>query len=196
MKKILIVLFVLGLGFSAFAQNLTLDYPITVRVASDPIDLQGITDTVSFGTLSFGQTALSNLPQGQPRSTVNNAGYATIDYTARAEITSGSWTLGSNPGANTAVLYGIFTYALGASDDPPGRDVLLGDFGTEDRLGGTAIRASNTVLTRNDETNPENRGNNVYTTMSFRSLRYRLDTPTSGDTSEQTITVTIGAIAL
>ncbi len=197
MKKSVAVYLVLAglLGLSASAQNLSLDYTITVRVASDPIDLQGITDTVSFGVVGFGQSVLSNGPGGQPRSTINNDGYATINYTARAEITSGLWTLGSTPGNNTAVLYGIFTQAVTPADDAvAGRYVASGDFGTEDRLTGSAKTATATILAQDSESNVEMKGYNVFSTQSFRSLRYRLDTPTSGDMNQQVITITIGAV--
>ena len=196
----------LGVGLFAWtvvvglssAQNLTLDFTITVSVASDPIDLQGVTDTVSFGIVGFNTTNLSNNAGGQPRSTVNNAGYATVDYTARAEITSGTWTLGSTKGVNTAVLYGIFTQAVTPIEDAgAGRYVAAADFGAEDRLlDGVVTRASSTVLAQDAESGVEIKGNVVATTQSSRSLRYRLDTPISGDTSPQTITITLGAVAL
>ena len=198
-KKIAVTVFaaVCALALSASAQNTTLDYTISVSVAADPIDLAGITDQVSFGIGGFGQTLLSNFAQGQPRSTVQNRGYSTVDYTARAAISQGAWTLGSTPGNNVASLYAIFTQALTESDNPTsGRDVAIGDFGSEDLLGSTAIRASDTVLAQNSETGVEIKGNRVFTTQSVRSLRYRLDLPTSGDTSPQVLTVTIGAVAL
>ncbi|MFH0878938.1 MAG: hypothetical protein V2A34_04425 [Lentisphaerota bacterium] len=196
-SRIIVIGAVCLIGASAGAQNLTRDYTISVRVAAGPVDLDGVNDPVSFGAGEFGATLLSNLPQGQPRSTVNNRGSAMVDYTVAASITSGGWTLGSTPGANVAVLYGIFTQALTEMDDADaGRDVASADFGAEDRLSATATRASNTVLSRDAETNPEARGNNVYPSQPTRSVRYRLDLPTSGDTSEQVITVTLGAVVV
>jgi hypothetical protein len=197
MKKVaLTIAAVLGLAGAASAQNLTLAYPITVSVASDPIDLAGVTDPVSFGTVGFNQTNLSNYAAGQPRSTVQNNGYATVDYTARAAV-SGGWSLGSAPGNNTCVLYGIFTQALTSNDNPTvGRNVAAIDFGVEDRLSTNVLRATTTNLARNAETAAETNGKDVFTTQSVRSMRYRLDTPTTGSTAQQTITVTIGAIAL
>ncbi|HEY8240035.1 MAG TPA: hypothetical protein VIH35_01250 [Kiritimatiellia bacterium] len=186
-----------GLAATAQAQTLTLAYPITVSVASDPINLSGITDPVSFGIVGFNTTNLSNYTGGQPRSTVQNNGYATVDYTARAAV-SGGWTIGTAPGANVATFYGIFTQALTSNDNPTaGRNVAAADFAVEDRLNSnTAIRASTTNLARNAETAAETNGKDVFTTQSIRSMRYRLDSPTSGSTAAQTITVTIGAIAL
>lgn len=197
MKKLAAVLAALvGLAGAASAQNLTLAYPITVSIASDPINLAGITDPVGFGIGGFGQTLLSNFPQGQPRSTVQNNGYATVDYTARAAI-AGGWTLGAAPASNVCVLYGIFTQALTSNDNPTvGRNVAAADFGVEDRLSTNVLRASVTNLARNGETAAETNGKDVFTTQSVRSMRYRLDTPTAGSTAGQTITVTIGAVAL
>lgn len=197
MKKVVITIAALvGLAGAASAQNLTLAFPIQVSVASDPINLAGITDPVSFGTVGFSQTALSNFGGGQPRSTVQNNGYASIDYTARATV-SGGWSLGSAPNTNVCVLYGIFTQALTSNDNPTlGRNVASADFGIEDRLSTNVLRASLTNLARNAETAPETNGKDVFTTQSVRSMRYRLDTPTAGSTAQQTLTVTIGAVAL
>jgi hypothetical protein len=202
MKKIIVAMMgmLTGMALTASAQgpNLTLDFTINVSVASDPINLQGVTEAVSFGVVGFNTTNLSNNAGGQPRSTVNNAGYASVDYTARAEITMGDWTLGTTPGNNTAVLYGIFTQAVTPADDAQaGRNVAVADFSSEDRLiNGVVTRATDTILAQNSEDGVEIKGNNVATTQSFRSLRYRLDTPTGGDMNPQTITITIGAVAL
>ena len=198
MAGILVVLGAAGLTASAQGPHLTLDFPITVRVASYPIDLQGVTDTVSFGLVGFNTTNLSNNSGGQPRSTVNNAGYDPVNYTASAQVTAGDWTLAATKGVNQAVLYGIFTQAITPRDPDgatTGRDVEPTDFGPEDRLvSGVMLTASDTILAEDSENGVEIKGNNVSPLQSFRSLRYRLDAPLLGsDQEQQTITVTVGA---
>ncbi|OGV42511.1 MAG: hypothetical protein A2X46_04375 [Lentisphaerae bacterium GWF2_57_35] len=198
MKKFIAGMMVLAgvASLTASAQNLTLDFPVTVSVASDAIDLQGVQLPTSFGIIGFNTTNLSNNAGGQPRATVNNVGYAAVDYTASAAVL-GTWTLGTAPAQNTAVLYGIFTQAVTPADNAEtGRSVAESDFGPEDRLSGVALRATASALAQDSETAAETKGNNVYTTQSFRSLRYRLDAPTDGATDEQTIVVTIGAVAI
>ncbi|MFH0880190.1 MAG: hypothetical protein V2A34_10800 [Lentisphaerota bacterium] len=188
---LLVVLCCAGLSRTVRAQT----YTLSVSIAADPVDLEGVADPVSFGAGEFGQTLLSNLPQGQPRSTVHNRGYATIDYTVAAHISEGAWSLGSSAGLNTAVLFAIFTRPLRPSEDAAsGKTLTAGDFGPEDRLSATPLLATATVLAQNSETDPNFKGYNALSIQSYRSLRYRLDLPTGGGTDPQTIVVVIGAV--
>lgn len=211
MKRILLGLLGMvvaaGMATSSFAAVLTLDYPISVFVASDPIDLRGVTTEVSFGIVGWEMSVVSNNPGGQPRSTVNNVGYADVDYTVAASIANtitaaNVWTLGNPPvAANNAVLYGVFARALEVDGQYGWELDPVADFGAEDILlgGAAALPATNTVVAIDAESNTiEVKGNFVFSTQSYRSVRYRLDTPVElGSHAEpQVITITIGAIAL
>lgn len=184
-------------AYAGVETGVTLAYPITISIATDQIMLQGDTTQVSFGFVAFNNSVFSNLAQGQPRSTVKQIGWATIDYTALATI-SGGWSLSTVRGANIAVLYAVFTRALRADEavSPDiGRTLVAGDFDASDILTSTARRASATSLAVNTETSAV-KGYNILNVDSERSLRYRIDTPTGGLVAPQTITITIGGIIL
>lgn len=207
MKKILAAsALILGLAASSMAvleTGITLNYPISVIIATDAIMLQGETAEMSFGNVAVNLTYLSNNAQGQPRSTVKQIGYASpIAYTARAAVTA-PWTLSTARGANIAVLYGAFTRALRADEvvaPEVGRTLVAGDFEATDILNATAKQATATILGVDAETpDAEFKGTGVLSTQSSRSLRYRLDTPSTTTVAagtKLTITVTLGGVAL
>jgi hypothetical protein len=213
MKRILLALLgvamLAGLASSAFAAAaLTQNWTITVSVSGDPVDLQGGgTVGLTFGVVAVAGNTVSNQAGGNPRCTVNNAGYASLDYTVLANVTN--WTLGTTlagatgPANNQAVLAGLFTAAVTATEAafPAGRDLTVADFGNEDTLGAAAKTATTDILGRNNALPGAAdadivKGFNVAPTASTRSLRFLFEAPTTvsgAGIGSQTITVTIGA---
>jgi len=213
MKKLLLAVFgialICGLSTSSFAANTSLTFPITVHVVSDPIDLQGVTDAVAFGAVAPGVPSLSNYPQGQPRSTVAQMGYATIALRVHAAVTSPgvAWTLGETPGATNAVLAGVFTAPLLPGETSPSnpdfeRSLVDADFGVSGAFSDNDIimglpqvkTASATVFSREGGEQPQFQGFNITPATNTRNLRYRLVAPTAGSPDEQTINVTIEGV--
>jgi hypothetical protein len=180
-------------------------FGIVVSVAGSPVDLQSEgSSNLSFGIVAAGSNTTSNHEQGNPRCTVTNVGYATLDYTVVASIAnsagaSGStWALGTTlggaggPAANTAVLAAIFTAAVTTGDSPfpAGRDLFPADFGDEDVVNGNTKTADANVLARNNTLPaPEDaesvKGYNVSPASATRSLRFLFEAPTSVDAQHQ-----------
>lgn len=208
--SVLAVALIAGMAVSAHSANLTQVYPITVTFVADEIDLVTTgTPLATWGDVGASQNMLSNLAGGEIRHSVTQQGYAQIDFTAIATCVSG-WTLagtiGANTADNTAVLACIFTEAV--ETGTPSRLLVIGDFGDEDVLAeSTSVQATIDNLARNnaladpDDVDaikgfsvPDLPGNNAE-----RSARYVLQTPptVSGTgVNQQTITITIGAVAL
>lgn len=181
-------------------------YPISVVVGNEVViaadvyvDIYG----ASFGRVAMGSNNLSNQPQGMPRLTMENQGYATVDYTVRAEV-SGGWTLGTtlgDVGSDKCVLAGIFTAPVLASEmeAPYGRDVSLSDFADNDVLGNTAVAASLTHLFWDEGTDPVwMSGYNVSTIptgSSIRSMRFLFQAPTADTTGvPHTFLITLSVV--
>lgn len=207
MKRV--VLGILGLMFwlaaaPAQASNTSLTYGIVVSVCADPIDLSGETSDVNWGMQPFQGTVFSNLPQGQPRSTVSQNGYATLNLMVSATVaavypSSPSWVLTSSlpAGPNEARLSGLFTAPLAMADESPNPSyyytLSAGDFGIEDAITGVPKTATSTVFARPGE-QPNFLGCNVSSIDPTRSLRYMLNLPVPGSTTTpQRIAVTISA---
>lgn len=201
----------LGMGEAAIAAPaISVAWPIGIAVATDAIDLVAIISPLHFGWVAPGSAVFSNQPQGLPRCTISNHGYAVIDYTASATITSASgpaWMLGpalGSAGFDTCVVAAIFTKPLDTASDYYGgysRDLVLADFGNNDVLSGVPLVASTDALARdnsNDDPDDEEnvKGYNVQPLpgMTERSMRFMVQTPTMVSSSnEQFITVVIGA---
>ncbi len=215
MKRILGALvgiaFLGGMAVSGFAALPTQSWNITVKISSDPIDLEMVGDAaIGFGAVAVSTEHLSNNPDGKPRSTLQNNGYATIAYKAQVSAIAGGWGLGNDIdaiGADQFVLAAIFTYTTLVGENPyeDGRNLVKGDFGTEDVLKviGTDIVATTDNLARNnalaDPDDPDAfKGFSVPAASSLRSMRYFFQAPSSDTTAgaEQTITIIIGANAV
>lgn len=200
-------------------------YEISVAITTLPIDLARNDDDpgqFSFGTVDFNTDEFSNLSGGTPRCTLQNLGWATVDYgvsvVARPVTpTADAWTLGTvlgDTGPNRCVLAGIFTRPLVSTDDIPEiedpvdelpykRDLVLEDFGDEDVLGPTvkyADDATPDVLARNDtgvegeDDAVDMKGFNASPPNTQRSLRFMLQTVHFGTTSwDQEFLVTLSA---
>jgi hypothetical protein len=201
-----------GLLMAAFSWGATtpngaLTFGILINVAAAPIDLTGVTTDVSWGTFPLGGRVFSNLPQGQPRSTVTQNGYATINLGVSASIAAyspggGNWTLVPTmpPGPNQARLSGIFTAPLITADVPAAGegfyayDLTAADFADDDVIIGTMKVASATVFSRPNELEMFH-GYNVTPATPTRNLRYMVDLPTAVTTSgPQRISVTISGV--
>ncbi|MEW6517017.1 MAG: hypothetical protein AB1439_08940 [candidate division FCPU426 bacterium] len=201
----------LGMGaMAAAAPVISVAWPIGIAVAYGEIDLVAITNSMHFGWVAPGSAVFSNQPQGLPRCTISNHGYAVVDYTVSATITSAggpAWILGptlGSAGYDTCVIAAIFTKPLDTASDFTGgysRDLVLADFGDNDVLSGMPLVAGTDVLARDnsnvDPDDPENvKGYNVQPVpgMTERSLRFMVLTPTIVSSSdEQFFNVVIGA---
>lgn len=215
MRKLLLsacaIALVAGMATSSFASSGTtaLNWNITVTFSGFDIDLSATIDPLTFGNVSASQDVFSNFPDGNPRSTIQNDGYAEIDYTALVACATG-WsfgaTLGSNTVDNTCVLAAVFTAAVIESEEsfPDGRDLGIGNFADNDVLGASAVSASISNLAIDVGSGGANgddalirKGYDVQSTFSTRSLRYLLQVPLSVSgtgANEQTLVVTIGAV--
>ncbi len=194
----------------AAAATTSITWPIGISIAAGAIDLSAIVESMHFGYVEPGSTVFSNQPQGLPRCTIENRGYATIDYTASATITSSGnfWVMGSflgDVGMDKCVVAAIFTQPLDTASDSFGtysRDLIAGDFANNDVLGPIALVATTDTLARdNSAPDPDDaehlKGYNILSIphQSVRSLRFMVQTPTMVTTgSEQFINITIGAI--
>jgi len=198
--KLILISIVLGINYLGVAANDKVNFPIMVRVATDPVDLESESDPdepARMGIAGYGTTILSNYRDGQPKAVLRNNGYATLNYTVKAQVKQGEWNLALQTGENQAVLYGIFTQAATSSYDPNnGREVALEDFAPNDIITATPKVATSVDFAQDSENNEEVKGYNVSPNNSERVLRYRLDTPSSGSAEQQTIVVTIGAVAI
>ena len=214
MKRTLIALLGLALiaGFatSAFAATTELVWDISVTLNDNPIDLNraGTDDgTRNWGAQQPDNDVFSSLSEGNPRLTLDNQGYATIDYGASVAATT--WAFGTTLGdtaVDQCVLAGVFTRPLGVGETPaPGdpvyeRDLGIGDFGDEDVLGGTTVYgddATPNVLAVNDTGSDDDalffKPYNCSSDLSERSLRFLLQTPATGSAASETLTVTVTA---
>lgn len=202
---VLAVAMIAGMATQVMAapvQGTELTFPITVSFNADSILLWNDgTSLASWGIVGASQNIFSNQTGGQIRHSVEQRGYSTIDFKARAAVTTvgTAWTLGATLGSaasNQAVVAGIFTEAL-----ETGRTLVLADFANNDVLGATDIVATTNVLARDGAGDPEAiKGYHVPDVpggYAMRSLRYLLQTPTADTTGiQQTITITIGANAI
>ncbi len=203
MKRILLALLAVGMvsGISMAATD-TMNFPITVQIGY-AIDLVATNAEVNWGSVQPGAASFSQLASGQPRSTVDQMGYATIHYHVTAGVasavtwTANAWTLVSTVPAvaNEARLSGVFTAPLTVADAPANpdfaHDLVVGDFAADDVITGTLNSASATNLCRTGEL-MQFRGYNVSSSNASRSLRYMLDAPITGSyDNQQRITVTI-----
>lgn len=180
------------------------DYPIVVTFDVSEIDLTAIVpDYLHFGYVAPGSTVLSNQIEGNPRCTIQNNGYATVDYTANASVTG--WTLGTflgDTGPDRCVIAAIFTAPILESQIPfPwGRNLEAADFGNEDVVGLVPKVATDIVLARNntrpDPDDPDIlKGFAVNPMDSVRSLRFLVQAPAGVVFEpEQIFTITIGAV--
>ncbi|MEW6517018.1 MAG: hypothetical protein AB1439_08945 [candidate division FCPU426 bacterium] len=180
------------------------DYPIVITLDAGDIDLSAIVpDYLHFGYVAPESAVLSNQIEGNPRCTIQNNGYATVDYTVSAAVTG--WTLGTHLediGPDQCVIAAIFTAPILESQIPfPwGRDLETADFGNEDVVGPAPKVATDTVLARNntrpDPDDPDIlKGFAVSPLDSTRSLRFLVRTPAGVVFEpEQVFTVTIGAV--
>lgn len=209
MRKILLtavaLMMVAGLAAPGFAATLQLTYPVTVTLAADPIDLIGVNAAVSFGSVGLSQTVYSNQAQGQPRSTIENIGYARVDYELDAAVVPAgagpAWTLAAAPGADACVLRAIATAALTTDDNPAiGQTLDASFFEANDNLDNAAGYqvCSDTVFASDAWV-----GNTLLVKAydvasglpnSSRSFRYQLQTPTSSTDTGMTFNITISAI--
>lgn len=224
MKKILLsvcaAVLVAGLASSSFAAETAQMYRIYVNINSADIDLTGASD-YSWGAIAPGTDSYSNDAQGQPRATVTQAGYATIDLNASYYIsaTGTAWTANdddytTSPAmtvANNVRIAGIFTAPLNAAqyaiddllDDGVANlsvnadyylDVDNTHFADDDILpAGAAFtpRASTTVLARTGE-QAQFLGSGVTPANNTRNLRFRVDAPPAGSSTDtQTIHIII-----
>lgn len=209
MRKILLtavaLMMVAGLAAPGFAATLQLTYPVTVTLAADPIDLDGIVAAVSFGSVGLSQIVYSNQAQGQPRSTIENLGYARVDYELDAAVVASgagpAWTLGAAPAADTCVLRAIATAALTTEDDMAiGQTLGAAFFEANDDLDNAAGYqvCSDTVFASDAWSNTLLvKALDVVSGLpnSSRSFRYQLQTPTSStDAVGMTFNITISAI--
>lgn len=183
------------------------EWEITFEVVADPIDLVAMTSDLDFGGIWAGQNAFSNQPGGHPRCTVENRGYAVVDFTVSATCSTG-WTLGGSVGdfgPDRVVLAGVFTAPVIESESafPNGRDLALINFGSNDVLSYVPVVASQTVFAIDPGSGGPN-GDDPDTVKGFhvvpyasqvRSFRFMVQAPTS-DTKgiEQMVTIIIGAI--
>ncbi|MCD4814528.1 hypothetical protein K8S19_12660 [bacterium] len=186
------------------AATTTIDYPIVVSVAMDPIDLEAVTESMHFGAVGLNETVFSNQPGGNPRCTIRNAGYADVDFSVSASI-SGGWELGTSindVGLNRCVIAGIFTYPVTTMDAPGySRDLVAEDFGDNDVLGPVAITATTDQLARDNAlSDPDDyetfKGYHVLAipNQDIRSLRFMVKTPIEDTTyTQQFFNIVIGA---
>lgn len=196
-------------GQVAVAATTSITWPIGIIIAAGPIDLHAIVPPMHFGWVGLSNNIFSNQVQGNPRCTIENRGYATIDYTVSATITSSgfSWAMGStlgNVGVDQCVVAAIFTAAILESEVPfpDGRDLVLPDFANNDVVRSIAVTATTNIFARDnsglDPDDPEFvKGYNVpaVPSQSVRSLRFLVQTPTMDTTgAEQFFNITIGAI--
>ena len=195
-----------GTVTQSFAAPVTdLNWTVSVTMNVYPIDL---TRDPSDGSIDWGVVAPntdnpSNLAQGQPRLTLWNRGYVTIDYGVAVSVSSPSgtaWALGTSlgdTGLNRCVLAGIFTRPLNVGEsDPPDpnyeRDLIVADFGDEDVLGALTIYGDDVtpnVLARNDTGTDDDalffKPYNCTSNNSTRSLRLLLQTPDYGSEGQE-----------
>jgi len=181
MKKILVMSLAL-LGFAAvgsYAATTQLDFPITVTIKANLIDVFG--NTYDASALAFGVCGINsavNAPGGayrsnsgldlnQPYVQVTNNGSATIQLGAYVSNNPTGWTqlLVGNPGAATVAnsfrLSAIFTNYFGSlarallSNPAAGADdwstVVVGDFEATDVLTATNKLATTTIFARNTD---------------------------------------------
>lgn len=180
------------------------DYPIIITLDAGDIDLSAIVpNDLHFGYAAPGSAVLSNQYEGNPRCTIQNNGFAIVDYTVSAQITG--WTLGAHlgdTGPSQCVIAAIFTSPILESQIPfPwGRDLEIADFGDEDIIGPVSKVATATVLARNDtRPDPDDpiplKGFAVSPVDSVRSLRFLVQAPEGiVFEPEQAFSITIGAV--
>lgn len=182
-------------------------WELTVEVVADPIDLVAMTSDLNFGGIWAGENSFSNQAEGHPRCTVENRGYATVDFTVSATCSTG-WTLGTTLGdfgPNRVVLAGVFTAPVVESESafPNGRDLALSNYGNNDVITALPVAASQTVFAidpgsggPNGDDSDNVKGFQVVPYASqIRSLRFLVQAPTSDTTGvEQAVTIVIGAV--
>jgi hypothetical protein len=191
----------------SFPPGFPVTFPLTFEVVAEPIDLVALTSDQDLGGIWAGENTFSNQTGGNPRCTVENRGYATVDFTVSATCSTG-WTLGTtlgNYGPDRVVVAGIFTApALASENSPPnGRDLAASDFANDDVLTNLACQATTSALARDDSgpdpDDPINmKGFNVVPYYSqVRHLRFMIQAPTSDTTGiEQTVVIIIGALLI
>lgn len=182
-------------------------WELTVEVVADPINLVAMTSDLNFGGIWAGENSFSNQAEGHPRCTVENRGYATVDFAVSATCSTG-WTLGStlgDYGPDRVVLAGVFTAPVVESESafPNGRDLALANFEDDDVITAAQSIASQTVLAidpgaggANGDDSDLVKGFNVVPYASqIRHLRFMVQAPTSDTTGvEQTVVIIIGAL--
>lgn len=207
---VLAVALIAGMATSSFAASgvTSLNFPITVTFNGQDINLVQVgTSLATWGQVGASLDYFSNQAAGEIRHTINQTGYQRIDFQVSAACSTGwtlAGTLGGNTADNTCVLAGIFTEAVESGS--PSRLLVIGDFGNDDVITSALRTADTDNLARNNsladpDDSEELKGYNVPIVpggFATRSLRYVLRTPptVSGTgTAQQTITITIGAIA-
>ncbi len=184
-----------------------LTFPLSFEVVANEIDLVAYENELNFGGIWAGQNAYSNQAEGHPRCTVENRGYATVDFTVSATCGTG-WTLGStlgDYGQDRVVLAGVFTAPAIESESafPNGRDLAGVNFGDNDVITALQNIASQTVLaidpgaggTNGDDSDLVKGFNVVPYASQIRHLRFMVQAPTSDTTGvEQTVVIIIGAL--
>ena len=200
----------LGMGQAVLAAtNTSVTWPIRIAIVSEPINLIATVYPMHFGWVRLNSNVFSNQTEGEPRCTLHNRGYATVDYTVSAGI-NGTWALGTaigDVGTDRCVIAAIFTRPL-AEIAVPGEDqyvrwLTVGDFANNDVVGPSPRVASTTDLASdNSGAYPYDqeyfKGYNILPTPNQpeRSLRFMVQTPTwdSSGGQDQEIYITIGAI--
>jgi len=212
MKRILLALLgvamLMGLASVSMAATSELFWNITVSVASDPIDLTRDpldTGIQTWGPLNYNTEYFSNNADGNPRMTLSNIGYATIDYSAYVTATANNWGFngplgvgnGGN-GADTCVLAGVFCEPLVNTSPNPvfNHSLVLADFGNEDIMNNGLKFADDItplVYTRPGE-DAQFLPYNVPSNLSTRNLRLYILTPTfPSATTSAVLHIVIGA---
>lgn len=209
MRKILLtavaLMMVAGPAFAA-GPTLQITYPVTVTLASNPIDLAGVNAPVSFGNVALNDIVYSNQAQGQPRSTIVNNGYARVDYELDAAVvqmgTGPAWTLGAAPAADTCVLRAIATCAVRTDEDlAAGLTLTAAYFEANDDFDNVAgVQTCSDTVFASDVWVGNTLQVKAYDVVSglpnsSRSFRYQLQTPTSStDVVGMTFNITISAV--